>query len=74
MKKVYTKPQVSVEALAMDRPIAAGCIANSDDMDALIDFGYFGPNDRGIACGLEYTDGGHDTICYHSNVQIAFLS
>ena len=74
MKKVYTKPQISVESLAMDHPIAVGCVADFDDMEALISFGYFGDNNRGIQCGIEYTDGSHDTICYHSNVQNAFLS
>lgn len=74
MKKIYTKPQVSAEAMTMDRSIAGNCEANFDDMQALIGFGYFGPNDRGVECGMEYTDGGHDTICYHSNVQTAFLS
>ena len=74
MKKTYAKPQISVESMAMDHPIAVGCIANFDDMYDLISFGYFGENNRGIQCAFEYTDGGHDTICYHSNVQNAFLS
>lgn len=76
MKKAYSKPLVAVESLAVNQPIALGCNADFDDMQALIDFGYFGTNDRGVTCTIEYTegDGTHDTICYHSNVQEAFLS
>lgn len=74
MKKTYAKPQISVESMAMDHPIAVGCLANFDDMEALIGFGYFGNNNRGITCTFEYADDGHDTVCYHSNVQTAFLS
>lgn len=75
MKQPYSKPIVIVEKYSMDMPIAANCIADFDDMNDLIDFGYFGENDRGLKCGFEYVDGeGHDTICYHSNVQNPFLS
>lgn len=80
MKNKYSKPQVSVESLIMDYPIASNCKANVDDMEALIAFGYFGQNDRGITCSLTYIDpdgtiaGENDTVCYHSNVQQSFLS
>ena len=74
MKKTYSKPQIHMESFAMDRSIAANCIADFDDMQALIAVGAFGDNDRGITCGYTYEEGPHDTICYHSNVQTAFLS
>ena len=77
MKKHYCKPRISVESFAMDRPIAANCLANFDDVQSLIDLGYFGDNDRGItSCAVVYdeVEWGNDTVCYHSNVQTAFLS
>lgn len=87
MKKVYTKPLISVEAMNLDQPItAANCSANKDDIQILIDFGYF-MADAPVTCSdTPYTDGdrvdsdgdgdldAHDTICYHSNIQTAFLS
>lgn len=80
MKRVYKKPMISVEALTLDMPIAANCVADFDDVQSLVDLGYFGQNDRGISCSIDYDDcidnelWGHDTVCYHSNVQTAFLS
>lgn len=76
MKKVYEKPMISVEEMSLDMPIAANCLANFDDVQALIALGYFGDNDRGISCGAIYNEieWGNDTVCYHSNVQTAFLS
>lgn len=80
MKRVYEKPMISVETLELDMPIAADCMADFDDMNSLIELGYFGENDRGITCDSIYYDYidnellGHDRVCYHSNVQTAFLS
>lgn len=76
MKKKYSKPTIAVESLTMSQPIAANCEADFDDMQDLIGFGYFGTNDRGVTCSFEYNEDEklHDTICYHSNVQTAFLS
>jgi len=76
MKKVYCKPQVSIESFVMDQPIAANCIADFDDVQSLVDLGYFGDNDRGIKCGaiFDEVEWGNDTVCYHSNVRTAFLS
>lgn len=89
MKKIYTKPLISVEAMTLDQPIAANCSADVADMQSLIELGYFGANDRGVACGLYILeddtvdmdgdkvgdfDFDDDTICYHSNVQTPFLS
>ncbi len=74
MKKAYVKPEITVEMLVMDAPIAMNCVTDFEDMDALIQFGYFSDNnDRGVNCAQIYEDG-HDGICYHSNVQEAFLS
>ena len=72
MKKPYVKPMITVERLMIDQPMAVGCTADFDDMRSLIELGYFGEG-----CGFEVGDGpvqGHDTICYHSNVQTAFTS
>lgn len=76
MKRVYEKPMISVETLELDMPIAANCLANFDDVQSLIDLGYFGNDDSGITCDFVYNevDFGNDTVCYHSNVQKAFLS
>lgn len=73
MKKPYSKPTITVGAIQLDQPIAAGCTADFDDMRALLDLGYFADS----ACSIQFGDGtlpGYDTICYHSNVQTAFTS
>lgn len=72
-KKVYNKPTVSVEVLEMDRPIAGNCSANSQDMSDLTGFGYFSA-DNGCEKSVDDIAWGNDTICYHSNVILAFLS
>lgn len=72
MKKPYSKPTITVEPLKLDQPICVGCNADQDDMKSLIELGYFSDG-----CGTQVGDGtlpGHDTICYHSNVQTAFTS
>lgn len=80
MKRKYEKPMISVENMSIDMPIAANCVADFDDVNSLVELGYFGTNDRGITCSITYDDyvdndlWGHDTVCYHSNVQTAFLS
>ena len=74
MKKPYSKPTIFVEPLELDQPICAGCEADFDDMRDLMELGYF-TSERN--CSIPVTDGtlpGHDTICYHSNVQTAFTS
>ena len=73
MKKPYSKPTITVGAIQLDQPIAAGCTADFDDMRDLIKFGYFADS----SCSKPFGDGtlpGYDTICYHSNVQTAFTS
>lgn len=72
MKKPYVKPMITVERLMIDQPMAVGCSADFDDMNSLIELGYFGDG-----CRIIVGDGpvqGFDTICYHSNVQTAFTS
>ena len=75
MKKPYSKPTITVGAIQLDQPIAAGCTADFDDMRSLIKLGYFTLEG---ACTIPIPgDGpiqGWDTICYHSNVQTAFTS
>lgn len=73
MKKPYSKPTITVEAIQLDRPIAAGCTANRDDMNSLIELGYFADSTCGILVG-DGTLPDYDTICYHSNVLTAFTS
>ena len=73
MKKPYSKPTITVEPLKLDQPICAGCEADRDDMNGLIELGYFADS----TCSIQVSDGtlpGYDTICYHSNVQKAFTS
>lgn len=73
MKKPYSKPTITVGAIQLDQPIAAGCTADFDDMRSLIELGYFADT-----CSIPFSDGtllpGYDTICYHSNIQTAFTS
>lgn len=73
MKKPYSKPMICVEELQLDSPIAANCVADKDDMNSLIELGYF--NDE-YTCekNEDAIQWGNDTICYHSNMQMAFLS
>lgn len=85
MKKLYSKPLISVEVMSLDQPIAANCNADFEDIRALNEFGYFMPDQR-LTCTINLLPGGgfdenndgiadhHDTLCYHSNVQTAFLS
>lgn len=76
MKKPYSKPTIVVEAFQLDQPIAAGCIADFDDVRSLVELGYFGEG----SCSFPFVEGEpsippqYDTICYHSNVQVAFTS
>lgn len=75
MKKPYVKPMITVERLMIDQPMANGCNANPDDMRSLMELGYFAAD---MSCSIEVGDspvqGEHDTICYHGNVQTAFMS
>ena len=72
MKKPYSKPQIAVETVRLDHPVAGGCIADFEDVNALVGMGYFGDD---MGCTTEWIDNGnHDTICYHSNIQTAFSS
>ena len=73
MKRVYEKPMISVEELHLDAPIATNCQADKEDMNSLIELGYFNEEHQ---CGInvDSIDWGDDTICYHSNVIKAFTS
>lgn len=71
MKQPYSKPTIATGEIRLDQPVALDCIADFDDMRDLITLGYFGE------CDIPFIDGmlpEYDTICYHSNVQKAFLS
>ncbi len=75
MKKTYSKPTIIVGAIQLDQPIAAGCMADFDDMRSMIEMGYFtaeGACDHPVPGNGPIQ--GFDTICYHSNVQTAFTS
>lgn len=75
MKKPYSKPTITVGAIQLDQPIAAGCTADFDDMKDLIGLGYFTKESNcQIQIPGEGPINGFDTICYHSNVQVAFTS
>ena len=72
MKKPYSKPTITVGAIQLDQPIAAGCSADADDMRSLMELGYFTAEGN---CSIPAGDGPlYDTICYHSNIQTAFTS
>lgn len=90
MKKTYMKPQIFAESLELDRPIAANCTISKDDYNSLFDLGYFidtrncemylmaGP--EGVGMSVDWDRDGKadaeysDTLCYHSNVTVAFTS
>lgn len=74
MKKSYSKPTIYVEKLQLDTPIAANCVANKEDMQALIALGYFADENCTIQQDAIQWGSSGDTICYHTNVQTAFLS
>lgn len=75
MKKPYSKPTITVGPIQLDQPIAAGCTADFDDMKSLIELGYFtSESNCSIPIPGEGPIHGFDTICYHSNVQVAFTS
>ena len=72
--------------MSLDQPIAANCDPTLfDDIRLLQMFGYF-MADPSLACGKNLLPNGgfdtnednvadsHDTVCYHSNIQQAFLS
>lgn len=74
MKQIYSKPKISVEVLTLDHPIAANCTADKDDVLSLMEFGYFTEAQQ---CSTNFNNDmewGNDTVCYHTNVQTAFLS
>lgn len=77
MKKPYSKPTIVVEAFQLDQPIAAGtCDVKRADMNSLMELGYFTAE---RVCDIKVPGEGPiddiwTTICYHSNVQTAFLS
>lgn len=74
MKIPYCKPTISVEPMQLDQPVCANCTADFDDMRSLLELGYFAADHN---CIIQVGKGllpGHDTICYHSNVQTAFTS
>lgn len=73
MKRVYEKPMISVEELHLDTPIATNCQADKEDMNSLMELGYF---NAGHPCSIntDAIEWGDDTICYHSNVIKAFTS
>ncbi|MCQ2507467.1 MAG: hypothetical protein MJ097_01605 [Dorea sp.] len=82
-KRPYVKPTMRFEAFDLERPYATNCMADKDDMNDLIELGYF--TDEMNCMFLEETrehpilaketkKSGHDTICYHSNVIAAFIS
>lgn len=83
MKKAYEKPQIHMESFAVDCPIAHNCSGDFEDIKSLMEFGYFMP-DKDCSTNLLPNGGfdtngdgepdSHDTVCYHSNVQKAFLS
>lgn len=73
MKRVYEKPMISVEVFDLDAPIAANCQANKEDMNSLIELGYFN-GEHTCLTNVDAIDWGDDTICYHSNVIKAFTS
>lgn len=83
MKKAYVKPEIAVENIFLDQPIAQNCLTSREDMKALEDMGYFGDGCTIFVDGegridmngnRVIDDGEVDTVCYHSNVQQAWYS
>lgn len=81
MKKNYSKPLISVEAFAMDQPIAGRCTLPEADINSLKEFGCFAQEcDFKLlpTGGFDWDGDGvadmHDNVCYHSNADYAFKS
>ena len=73
MKKAYVKPKITVEDFQLDAPIAANCEANFDDVRSIMEFGYWFEREA-CSTDMDAVEWGNDTVCYHSNIQTAFLS
>ncbi len=73
MKRAYSKPSIYVEPIKIDMPIAATCFADRADINALMMFGHF-TEERNCTLSMDAIAWGDNTICYHTNVQIAFMS
>lgn len=89
MKKVYQKPQIVVESMFLDQPIATTvCSINfqtDEDVKLLKELGCFLDKE---SCtipvlangGFDWDGDGekdvgfHDTVCYHSNIDMLFGS
>ena len=88
MKKVYCKPQIVVEDMLLDDPIAtSGCsmnfrtdpdVALLKELNCFVDSTceYLVQADGGFDFNGdgEVDQGFHDTVCYHSNINKLFYS
>lgn len=77
MKRTYSKPVIYVEDLQLDSPIASNCDANKADMESLLELRVF---TKEMDCFFpiletgELDEWGYPTVCYHTNIDVAFLS
>ena len=75
--------------MTLDQPIAGNCTATKDDMDLLKMYNFFAPDstcmmwigtgENGHGGKIDYDrnhewDDEHGTVCYHSNITVAFNS
>ena len=75
MKKKYDKPRILVEEYNLDMPVSLNCVVDKEDMLDILEFGYFAADFNCDILMDEFSyDDKSDTICYHSNIQQAFLS
>lgn len=82
-RRPYEKPTIRFESFELETPYATNCMADEDDMNDLIELGYFtdqmnctlveGYNELPKAAKI-IKKPDNDTICYHSNVIAAFTS
>ncbi len=72
MKRVYGKPTIHVEVMAVDMPIASSCNSTGDAFELRLQ-GWFVNTQNCLSDGDDWNmpgEGGDygDTICYHSNI------
>lgn len=82
-KRPYVKPSIRFESFEFETPYATNCMADEDDMNDLLELGYFTDVMNCVFVEGLYENvkaarivkkPDNDTICYHSNVIAAFMS
>lgn len=73
MKQPYSKPQIHVEEIRLDMPVAAGCTI-IDATNDMIAQGWFSGDSCAGDYGSAFPEGKGDSLCYHSQEGQPFTS